>query len=70
MNKLKHAILLVLLVSMLSSCNFFHSIFGGGGSKNGCPSNGKNVGAERLMTDDPKAKKKIPKAPKYKLDKF
>ncbi len=55
---------------MLSSCSFFQSIFGGGGNKNGCPSSGRNVGAERLVEDDPKKKSKVPKAPKYKLDKF
>ena len=60
------------MVTMLSSCSLFQSIFGGGGNKNGCPSSGRNVGAERLMTADPKAKgkNKVPKAPKYKLDKF
>ncbi len=70
MKNCKPILLAGVMMMMLSSCNLFHSIFGGGGSKNGCPSNGKNVGAERLMTDDPKAKKSIPKAPKYKLSKF
>lgn len=72
MKKLRITILLISMVTMLGSCSFFQGIFGGGGNKNGCPSSGKNVGAERLVEDNPKAKKKdkIPKAPKYKLDKF
>ena len=37
-------------------------------AKYGCPSNGKNVGAEKLVVDNPKAKKTKP--PKYKYDKF
>lgn len=70
MKTAKSIILLLLMISMLGSCSFFQNIFGGGGSKNGCPSSGKNVGAERLVEDNPKKKSKVPKAPKYKLDKF
>lgn len=32
----------------------------------GCPSNGKNIGAERLATGDPKAVKAAKKAGKFK----
>lgn len=40
--------------------------------KYGCPSNGKNVGAERLeaISNDPKATKKMKKEPKYRLGKY
>jgi hypothetical protein len=40
--------------------------------KYGCPSNGKNVGAEKLaaISDDPKATKKMKKEPKYRLGKY
>jgi hypothetical protein len=71
MKSLKNITIVTLMVFMLSSCSFFQNIFGGG-QKNGCPSSGKNVGAERLVEDNPKAKKKdkVPKAPKYKMDKF
>ena len=62
--------IIILVAFTLSSCNFFRNIFGGGASKNGCPSNGKNVGAERLVQDNPKGKKKLPKAPKYTMNKF
>jgi hypothetical protein len=40
------------------SCNFFNNIFG---PKYGCPANGKNVGAERILSGE-----KLPKAPKFK----
>ena len=40
--------------------------------KYGCPSNGRNVGAERLgaISNDPKATKKLKKEPKYRLSKY
>lgn len=40
--------------------------------KYGCPSNGKNVGAERLgaISNDPKATKKMKREPKYRLGKY
>lgn len=43
---------------MGSSCSVWHSVFG---PKYGCPSNGKNVGAERLLSGE-----KVPKAHKFK----
>jgi hypothetical protein len=43
--------------SGVSSCGFINSIFG---PKYGCPSNGKNVGAERILSGE-----KVPKAPKF-----
>ncbi len=49
-------VLLVLgiLVCALPACSLF-------GPKYGCPSNGKNVGAERVLTGE-----KVPKAGKFK----
>jgi hypothetical protein len=41
----------VLLLSALFSCK----------AQYGCPSNGKNVGAERILSGE-----KLPKAPKFK----
>ncbi len=35
-------------------------------SKYGCPSNGKNVGAEKILSGDPKAAKDMKKAKKFK----
>lgn len=57
---------IIVLVTVFSSCNLFRTVFGGSSNKNGCPSNGKNVGAEKLLRGD----KKIPKAPAYKLNKY
>jgi hypothetical protein len=42
----------------ISSCSFVNKMFG---PKYGCPSNGKNVGAERILSGE-----KVPKAPKFK----
>jgi len=40
------------------SCRLYNNIFG---PKYGCPSNGKNVGAERILSGE-----KVPKAGKFK----
>ncbi|MFI5132724.1 MAG: hypothetical protein ACHQEB_00225 [Chitinophagales bacterium] len=50
-------------VLLLSSCRVWNSVFK---PKYGCPTNGKNIGAERLMGDDPKAAKEAKKAKKFK----
>jgi len=47
------------LVILASSCNLFKR-----GS--GCPTNGKNVGAEKLISGDPDAEKAARKAKKFK----
>ena len=44
---------------MTSSCNLFKK-----GS--GCPTNGKNVGAEKLISGDPAAEKAARRAKKFK----
>ncbi len=49
--------LAILLVSG-SSCSLWNKAFG---PKYGCPSNGKNVGAERILSGE-----KVPKAKKFK----
>jgi hypothetical protein len=46
------------ICSGTSSCKLYNQLFG---PKYGCPSNGKNVGAERLLSGE-----KVPKAPKFK----
>jgi len=50
-NLCMQAAFILLLMSFFSSCS----------KKSGCPSNGKNVGAERLISGD-----KVPKAKKFK----
>jgi hypothetical protein len=61
MKKGKNIIILLLLAGICtstSSCGFINNIFG---PKYGCPGNGKNVGAERILSGE-----KLPKAPKFK----
>jgi len=52
---------------LFSSCKMFSNLFGGlFKPKYGCPSNGKNVGAEKILSGDPKASKDAKKAKKFK----
>lgn len=50
--KLKHLLLGAFAAFVLSSCSVFKS-------KYGCPSNGTNVGAEKLLSEPPKKVKKF-----------
>ena len=50
--------LLLFILIVGNSCGFFHNMFK---PKEGCPSNGKNVGAERILSGE-----KVPKASKFK----
>ena len=55
---------IALSVTMLvSSCGMLSNVFK---RKTGCPTNGKNVGAEKLMSGDPQATKNAKKAKKFK----
>jgi hypothetical protein len=56
-------LLLVVLISSLSSCQVWNKLFK---PKYGCPSNGKNVGAEKIISGDPEAMKALKKAKKFK----
>jgi hypothetical protein len=51
------------LLMMLSSCRAWNSLFG---PKYGCPTNGKNVGAEKLVSGDPEAERAARKAKKFR----
>ena len=51
------------LTMLLSSCGMLSNMFK---RKTGCPSNGKNVGAEKVLSGDPKAMKDMKKAKKFK----
>jgi hypothetical protein len=51
-------ILLVILSTGVSSCGLVHNLFG---PKYGCPSDGRNVGAERILSGE-----KVPKAGKFR----
>jgi hypothetical protein len=51
------------LAIALSSCGKLSNLFK---RKSGCPSNGKNVGAEKVLSGDPEAAKSMKKAKKFK----
>jgi len=57
-------ILIVLTVAMLlSSCSLWNSVFR---PKYGCKTDGKNIGAEKILSGDPEASKAAKKAKKFK----
>jgi hypothetical protein len=51
------------LMMLLSSCGMFSNLFK---RKTGCPTNGKNVGAEKILSGDPDASKSAKKAKKFR----
>jgi hypothetical protein len=51
------------LMMLLASCGKLSNMFK---RKTGCPSNGKNVGAEKILSGDPDAAKSVKKAKKFK----
>jgi len=53
-----YSLCLLLLTCSLGSCSVWNKVFG---PKYGCPANGKNVGAERVLTGE-----KVPKAKRFK----
>ena len=63
MKNLRLGLLGLTLILMLSSCRMLNNVFQ---RKTGCPTNGKNVGAEKIASGDPKAMKAVRKAKKFK----
>lgn len=63
LRKLFFATSLLLLLTGFSSCRIWNSLFK---PKYGCPSNGKNVGAEKIISGDPEAMKAMKKAKKFR----
>jgi hypothetical protein len=63
MKNLRFLFITVSLTVLLSSCGMFGNLFK---RKTGCPSNGKNVGAEKIISGDPKAMKSVKKAKKFR----
>jgi len=57
-------LLFVTTIILLSSCGLLR-----GKEKSGCPTNGRNIGAERILSGDPKAAAAAKKAGNYKTDK-
>lgn len=63
MKNLSFFVVLLSLMMIISSCRIWSSLFK---PKYGCPSNGKNIGAERILSGDPAALKEASKAKKFK----
>jgi hypothetical protein len=51
------------ITMLLSSCGMFSNLFK---RKTGCPTNGKNVGAEKIISGDPDGSKAAKKAKKFR----
>ncbi|MDZ4793581.1 MAG: hypothetical protein SGI83_04815 [Bacteroidota bacterium] len=63
MKKFRFFAVALSITMLLSSCGMFSNVFK---RKTGCPSNGKNIGAEKLVSGDPKAEKAAKKAKKFR----
>jgi hypothetical protein len=53
----------VCLMILLSSCKLWNNMFG---PKYGCKTDGRNIGAEKLINGDPETMKAVKKAKKFK----
>ncbi len=51
---------------ILLSSAFIYFAFSACGVRKGCPTNGRNIGAERILSGDPTALKAIKKAGKFR----
>lgn len=63
MKNLRIFTVVLALMMLFSSCKLWNNIFK---PKYGCPSDGKNVGAEKILSGDPDAMKSVKKAKKFK----
>lgn len=63
MKKIRFFALALSLSMLISSCGMFSNLFK---RKTGCPTNGKNVGAEQILSGDPDATKAARKAKKFR----
>jgi len=63
MKNLRSILMLVTMCVILSSCSVWNKVFG---PKYGCPSDGRNVGAEKLLSGE-MSKKEMRKARKAKF---
>ncbi len=63
MKSLRFFTIVVCMMFLLSSCRLLNSLFK---PKYGCTSNGKNVGAEKILSGDPEATKSADKAKKFR----
>lgn len=58
---MKRLLVALACIIVVSGCSLFR-----GGQKYGCPSDGKNIGAERIASGDPAAMKAAKKAKKFR----
>ena len=65
MKSLRFFTILLSLMLLISSCGLWNKVFKKQ-PKEGCPTNGKNVGAEKILSGDPKAMKDVKKAKKFR----
>ena len=63
MKNLRFFAVMLSITVMISSCGMLNNMFK---RKTGCPSNGKNVGAEKVLSGDPETMKSLKKAKKFK----
>lgn len=63
MKTLKLFALTIFISMLMASCGAMSNVFK---RKSGCPTNGKNVGAEKLISGDPQSEKAVRKARKFK----
>ncbi len=64
MKKLRFLFVIGAIAILLSSCSVWNKLFA---PKYGCPTDGKNVGAEKILSGNPAAMKSAAKAKKFKL---
>ncbi|HUC82779.1 MAG TPA: hypothetical protein VMR70_17855 [Flavisolibacter sp.] len=58
MKRFRNLLVLLIFITTLSSCSLWNKVFP---PKYGCGTDGRNVGAEKLLDDDGGKKKKEPK---------
>lgn len=63
MKNLRYIVIALSVTMLVSSCGMLSNMFK---RKSGCPTNGKNVGAEKILSGDPEASKAAKKAKKFK----
>lgn len=63
MKAVRFAAVCISIMIVLSSCKLWNNLFG---PKYGCKTDGRNIGAEKLINGDPEAMKAAKKAKKFK----
>ncbi len=63
MKTVRTLLIFISLVIILSSCNLWNNLFR---PKYGCKTDGRNIGAEKLVSGDPESAKAAKKAKKFK----